>query len=76
MQPKPGISSHFIHIPLTYQSDLSYSNQLSMDTSDIKILIVDDEPDILAFLRYNLEKEGYWVYSATNGNDALKMALK
>lgn len=47
-----------------------------MDTSDIKILIVDDEPDILAFLRYNLEKEGYWVYSATNGNDALKMALK
>src|ERR1043165_145445 len=47
-----------------------------MDTSDIKILIVDDEPDILSFLRYNLEKENYWVYAATNGNDALKMALK
>jgi len=47
-----------------------------MDTSEIKILIVDDEPDILNFVRYNLEKENYWVYSATNGNDALKMALK
>jgi two-component system alkaline phosphatase synthesis response regulator PhoP len=47
-----------------------------MDASEIKILIVDDEPDILCFVRYNLEKENYWVYSATNGNDALKMALK
>ena len=47
-----------------------------MDTNDIKVLIVDDEPDILNFLRYNLEKENYWVYAATNGNDALKMALK
>ena len=47
-----------------------------MDTTDIKILIADDEPDILSFLRYNLEKENYWVYAATNGNDALKMALK
>ena len=47
-----------------------------MDASEVKILIVDDEPDILNFLRYNLEKENYWVYSATNGNDALKMALK
>lgn len=47
-----------------------------MDASETKILIVDDEPDILNFLRYNLEKENYWVYAATNGNDALKMALK
>ena len=47
-----------------------------MDAIETKILIVDDEPDILTFLRYNLEKENYWVYSATNGNDALKMALK
>lgn len=52
------------------------SNFEIMDTSEIKVLIVDDEPDILSFLRYNLEKEDYWVYSATNGSDALKMALK
>lgn len=47
-----------------------------MNKEEIKILIADDEPDILNFLRYNLEKEGYWVYSATNGNDALTIALK
>lgn len=47
-----------------------------MDAAEIKILIVDDEPDILNFLTYNLEKEDYWVYAATNGNDALKIALK
>lgn len=47
-----------------------------MTASETKVLIVDDEPDILSFLRYNLEKENYWVYSATNGSDALKMALK
>ncbi len=47
-----------------------------MNASETKVLIVDDEPDILSFLRYNLEKENYWVYAATNGKDALKMALK
>ena len=36
-----------------------------------KILIVDDEPDILEFLRYNLEKDGHVVQSASNGIDAL-----
>jgi len=37
-----------------------------------KILIVDDEPDILEFLRYNLEKHGYVVESALNGLDCLE----
>jgi len=45
-----------------------------MDNSDITILLVDDEPDILEFLRYNLEKEGYRVLKAKNGQKALKMA--
>ena len=40
-----------------------------------KILIVDDEPDILEFLKYNLEKNGYLVQSASNGVQALE-ALK
>lgn len=39
-----------------------------------KILLVDDEPDIVEFLSYNLEKEGYKVYSASNGLDALDIA--
>lgn len=39
-----------------------------------KILIVDDEPDILEFMQYNLEKEGYEVTQATNGKQAIKKA--
>ena len=41
-----------------------------------KILIVDDEPDILEFLGYNLRKEGYAVTTASNGNDAIDIAKK
>ena len=33
------------------------------------ILLVDDEPDILEFLSYNLKKEGFKVFSANNGED-------
>ena len=39
-----------------------------------KILLVDDEPDILEFLKYNLTKEGYKVYTALNGKDAIEIA--
>ncbi|MDF1699140.1 MAG: response regulator transcription factor [Saprospiraceae bacterium] len=41
---------------------------------DIRILIVDDEEDIIEFLSYNLKKEGYEVLSASNGAEALTMA--
>jgi len=40
----------------------------------IKILVVDDEPDILDFLRYNLVKEGYHVVTASNGEEGVMMA--
>jgi two-component system alkaline phosphatase synthesis response regulator PhoP len=39
-----------------------------------KILLVDDEPDILDFLRYNLIKEGYQVFTANDGAEGLKLA--
>lgn len=39
-----------------------------------KILLVDDEPDILDFLRYNLQKEGYQVFTASDGAEGLKIA--
>ena len=39
-----------------------------------KILIVDDEPDILEFLGYNLKREGYEVFTAVNGVEALAKA--
>jgi len=44
-----------------------------MENSEIKILLVDDEPDILEFLGYNLEREGYKVLKAKNGQVALKL---
>ena len=40
---------------------------------EYKILLVDDEEDILEFLSYNLAKEGYQIKSATNGQDALDL---
>jgi two-component system alkaline phosphatase synthesis response regulator PhoP len=39
-----------------------------------KILLVDDEPDILAFIKYNLQKEGYEVDTASNGREAVVKA--
>ena len=39
-----------------------------------KILLVDDEQDILEFLSYNLRKEGYEVYTSTNGRNAIELA--
>jgi len=47
-----------------------------MSETLLKILIVDDEPDILEFLRYNLEKEGYAVFTANNGNEAIESAKR
>ncbi len=45
-----------------------------MQTDVVHVLIVDDEPDILEFMRYNLEKEGYSVQVASSGTEALKRA--
>lgn len=45
-----------------------------MANSTIKILLVDDELDIVEFLGYNLRKEGYLVDSATDGNMAIQKA--
>ncbi len=39
-----------------------------------KILLVDDEPDILDLISYNLEKEGYNIQTAGNGRDAIAIA--
>ncbi|WP_367390943.1 response regulator transcription factor [Lewinella sp. LCG006] len=39
-----------------------------------KILVVDDEPDILEFLQYNLEKEGFSVVTASDGEAGIQMA--
>ena len=47
-----------------------------MSHSKQKILIVDDEVDILELIAYNLKKEGYQVYTAENGHDGINVAKK
>jgi two-component system alkaline phosphatase synthesis response regulator PhoP len=45
-----------------------------MKPSEQKILLVDDEKDILEFISYNLRKEGYEVITARNGKDGIELA--
>ena len=47
-----------------------------MRANEIKILLVDDEPDILEIVGYNLRNEGYEIYTAENGAKALEKAVK
>ena len=47
-----------------------------MNPEDIKILLVDDEPDILEIISYSLKNVGYNVYTAKNGIQAVKQAEK
>ena len=46
------------------------------NTKGHTILIVDDEPDILEFLSYNIRKEGFKVFVASNGQEALRIVQK
>ncbi len=46
-----------------------------MSNQHIRILLVDDEQDILEFISYNLKKEGYQVFTANNGKKAIEKAL-
>ena len=45
-----------------------------MSPEKIKILLVDDEPDILEFMVYNLKREGYQTFTAKNGQEAVDIA--
>ena len=47
-----------------------------MKKKDIKILLVDDEPDVIEIIRYNLDQEGYKIYTASDGKEALTKAKK
>lgn len=60
-------------------TNITHENTVSMITrnkSAYTILLIDDEPDILDFLQYNLEKEGYKVYTANNGLVGVGMVQK
>jgi len=47
-----------------------------MSSDNIKILLVDDEPDILEIVGYNLSSGGYQVFTASNGLEAIEVAKK
>ncbi|MCX6317446.1 MAG: response regulator transcription factor [Bacteroidetes bacterium] len=47
-----------------------------METKSRKVLIADDEPDILEILKYNLSNEGYEVFTAKDGDEALEKARR
>jgi len=47
-----------------------------MKKKEIKILLVDDEPDILEIVGYNLSQEGYQIVTAANGKEAIAKAKK
>lgn len=47
-----------------------------MDLTNAKILVVDDEPDILEFVSYNLKNEGCIVYTSDNGDNAIQQATR
>ena len=47
-----------------------------MKKKEIKILLVDDEQDILEIIGYNLSQEGYQVFTASNGREAVEKAQK
>jgi two-component system alkaline phosphatase synthesis response regulator PhoP len=46
---------------------------LTADSSPYRILVVDDEPHIVQILKFTLEKEGYQVFTAENGQLALEL---
>ena len=48
----------------------------NMETKTRKILVADDEPDILEILKYNLSNEGYEVITAKDGDEALEKARR
>ncbi len=45
-----------------------------MTNKNIKILLVDDEPDILEIVGFHLQKEGYQIFKAKDGNEAVEKA--
>ena len=47
-----------------------------MEKKNTKILLVDDEPDIVEIIRFNLEQNGYQISTASDGLEAIKVAEK
>ena len=58
-------------------ANLPFPNYSSpLEVQPFRILLVDDETDVVEFLSYNLRKEGYPVLTADNGKEAIEIAIK
>ena len=66
----------FRFLILSLLLDYKHNQKIEMKKKDIKILLVDDEPDILEIVGYNLSSEGYQVSTAKNGAEAITKAKK
>ena len=69
-------SSNFINLLKKQYIYPNNQTNLTMSKKDIKILLVDDEPDILEIVGYNLSQAGYQIITAQNGLEAVKKAKK
>jgi two-component system alkaline phosphatase synthesis response regulator PhoP len=54
--------------------DFNNNNKLVMKSKKYRILLVDDEKDVLEFLSYNIRKEGFEVFTAMSGKEAISLA--
>lgn len=59
-----------------YYLFISNFAKTTANVTPTKILIVDDEKDLVEFIEYNLKKEGYDVFTAYNGDEAIAVAKK
>lgn len=57
-----------------FSSRFAQTNPIMADINARKVLIADDEPDILEILKYNLVSEGYQVFTAKDGDEAIEKA--
>jgi len=72
---KPCLTCYVISLNLQPEyTNSAYIYTIIME--NIKILLVDDEPDVLEFLSFSLKKEGYDVFCASNGKEAVQIAKK
>jgi two-component system alkaline phosphatase synthesis response regulator PhoP len=51
-------------------------SEVKMENKLVKVLVADDEPDILEFIQFNLERNGFEVTTAKDGKEALEKAKK
>jgi two-component system alkaline phosphatase synthesis response regulator PhoP len=49
-------------------------SEVNMENKLVKVLVADDEPDILEFIQFNLERNGFEVTTAKDGKEALEKA--